>query len=188
MVLVADEFHIFHEIYEKLYPYQREGVAWMWSLFKKRKGGVLGDDMGLGKTFQVIAFLSGLIDADLVKHILIIMPVSLLPNWEREFKKWCPGISVHCFHGSSKKERERNLLRVQRRGQVLLTSYGMILSNIDSLTSLDGEKFVWDYVILDEGHKIKNPTKTTKAVHDLPSKNRIVLTGTPVQNNLRELW
>ncbi|GFR06208.1 DNA excision repair protein ERCC-6-like [Trichonephila clavata] len=188
MIEICEGFFIFHEIYEKLYAYQREGVAWMYELYKKKKGGVLGDDMGLGKTFQVIAFLSGLIDADLVKHILIIMPVSLLPNWEKEFKKWCPGISVTQFHGGSKKERERNLLKVQRRGHVLLTSYGMVLNALGMLSEYDERPFVWDYVILDEGHKIKNPTKTTKAVHALPSRNRLVLTGTPVQNNLLELW
>ncbi|GFY70093.1 DNA excision repair protein ERCC-6-like [Trichonephila inaurata madagascariensis] len=188
MTEVCEGFFIFHEIYEKLYPYQREGVAWMYELYKMKRGGVLGDDMGLGKTFQVIAFLSGLIDADLIKHILIIMPVSLLPNWEKEFKRWCPGISVTQFHGGSKKERERNLLKVQRRGHVLLTSYGMVLNALGMLAEFDNRPFVWDYVILDEGHKIKNPTKTTKAVHALPSRNRLVLTGTPVQNNLLELW
>lgn len=188
MTEICEGFFIFHEIYKKLYPYQREGVAWMYGLYKKEKGGVLGDDMGLGKTFQVIAFLSGLIDADLVKHILIIMPVSLLPNWEKEFKKWCPGISVTQFHGGSKKERERNLLKVQRRGHVMLTSYGIVLNALEMLAEYDGQPFVWDYVILDEGHKIKNPTKTTKAVHAIPSRNRLVLTGTPVQNNLLELW
>ncbi|GIY33841.1 DNA excision repair protein ERCC-6-like [Caerostris extrusa] len=160
----------------------------MWGLFKRRKGGVLGDDMGLGKTFQVIAFLSGLIDADLAKHVLIVMPVSLLPNWGKEFKKWCPGISVSMFHGGTKKERERNLMKVQRRGHVLLTSYGMLLNALESLTNFNDDPFVWDYLILDEGHKIKNPTKTTKAVHAIPSKNRLVLTGTPIQNNLLELW
>ncbi|XP_054724958.1 DNA excision repair protein ERCC-6-like [Uloborus diversus] len=188
MMEVAKGFKVHHSIYKKLYPYQRDGVAWMWQLYNRHKGGVLGDDMGLGKTFQVIAFLSGMIDADLIKNVLIIMPVGLLTNWENEFKKWCPGIMVHCFHGSSKKEKERNLSKVQRRGHVLLTSYGMVVSNIPLLTELDGSRFVWDYVILDEGHKIKNPTKTTKAVHDLPSRNRLVLTGTPIQNNLRELW
>ncbi|GIY80989.1 DNA excision repair protein ERCC-6-like [Caerostris darwini] len=188
MIEVCEGFSIFHEIYEKLYPYQKVGVAWMWGLFKRRKGGVLGDDMGLGKTFQVIAFLSGLIDADLAKHILIVMPVSLLPNWGKEFKKWCPGISVSMFHGGTKKERERNLMKVQRRGHVLLTSYGMLLNALESLTNFNDDPFVWDYLILDEGHKIKNPTKTTKAVHAIPSKNRLVLTGTPIQNNLLELW
>ncbi|GFT56791.1 DNA excision repair protein ERCC-6-like [Nephila pilipes] len=188
MTEICEGFFIFHEIYQKLYPYQREGVAWMYEIFRKKRGGVLGDDMGLGKTFQVIAFLSGLIDADLIKHILIIMPVSLLPNWEKEFKKWCPGISVTQFHGGTKKERERNLLKVQRRGHVLLTSYGMVLNALGILTEYDERPFVWDYVILDEGHKIKNPTKTTKAVHGIPSRNRLVLTGTPIQNNLLELW
>ncbi|KAG0435521.1 hypothetical protein HPB47_018438 [Ixodes persulcatus] len=131
MVEIGNEFYVYEGIEKKLYAYQREGLLWMWGLYLKKRGGVLGDDMGLGKTIQVIAFLSGMFDADLIKSVLLIMPVSLIPNWKKEFQAWAPGI---------------------------------------------------------RGHKIKNPTKTTKAVYELPAKHRLVLTGTAIQNNLRELW
>ncbi|XP_060070138.1 DNA excision repair protein ERCC-6-like [Ylistrum balloti] len=188
MVLVGNEFYLYKDLYNKLYDHQKAGVLWLWSLNKKRKGGILGDDMGLGKTIQVIAFLSGLFDMDKVHSVLIVMPVSLISNWEKEFKKWAPGIRVTLFHGSSKREKERALTKVQRRGGVCLTSYGLVVTSFEQLSQKEGRDFEWDYMILDEGHKIKNPTKTTKGVHAIGAKNRIVLTGTPVQNNLKELW
>ncbi|XP_069136028.1 DNA excision repair protein ERCC-6-like [Argopecten irradians] len=188
MVLVGNEFYLYKDLYNKLYDHQKAGVLWFWSLHKKRKGGILGDDMGLGKTIQMIAFLSGLFDMDKVHAVLIVMPVSLISNWEKEFKKWAPGIRVTLFHGSSKREKERALAKVQRRGGVCLTSYGLVVTSFEQLGQKEGREFQWDYMILDEGHKIKNPTKTTKGVHAIGAKNRIVLTGTPVQNNLKELW
>ncbi|XP_077867759.1 uncharacterized protein LOC100373376 [Saccoglossus kowalevskii] len=191
MALVGDGFSIRKELYEKLYPYQRESILWFWGLHKKKSGGILGDDMGLGKTIQVIAFLSGLFDAERVKSILIVLPATLIINWEREFDKWAPGIRVLTYHGSNKRERERALSKVQRRGGALLSTYGIISNNWQEVATndRDGRDFVWDYVILDEGHKIKNKSnKSSKAVHAIPAKRRIILTGTPIQNNLKELW
>ncbi|XP_021364793.1 DNA excision repair protein ERCC-6-like [Mizuhopecten yessoensis] len=188
MVLVGNGFYLYRDLYNKLYDHQKAGVLWMWGLHKKRKGGILGDDMGLGKTIQVIAFLSGLFDMNKVHAVLIVMPVSLITNWEKEFNKWAPGIRVTLFHGSSKREKERALCKVQRRGGVCLTSYGLVVTSSEQLSQKEGRDFEWDYMILDEGHKIKNPTKTTKGVHAIGAKNRIILTGTPVQNNLKELW
>ncbi|XP_060135423.1 DNA excision repair protein ERCC-6-like [Zootoca vivipara] len=181
---------LYKEIHDKLFEHQKEGVAFLYSLFRDgRKGGILADDMGLGKTIQIIAFLSGMFDADLVRHILLIMPITLVNNWVQEFVKWAPGIRVKVFHGTSRKERRQNLERVQSRKGVLLTSYQMILANWEQLSTLDQQEFVWDYIILDEAHKIKSPSaKTTKSVYGIPAKNRVLLTGTPVQNNLRELW
>ncbi|KAM3827450.1 uncharacterized protein M6D78_014531 [Vipera latastei] len=145
--------------------------------------------MGLGKTIQIIAFLSGMFDAELIRSVLLILPTTLLNNWEKEFAKWTPGLRVKVFHGTNKAERNRYLERIQRRKGILLTTYQMVLNNWQQLSSFGGKEFVWDYIILDEAHKIKTPSaKTTKSVHAIPSKNRILLTGTPVQNNLRELW
>nr|XP_003229740.2 PREDICTED: DNA excision repair protein ERCC-6-like [Anolis carolinensis] len=181
---------ICRELHDKLFEHQKEGVAFLYNLYhKKRQGGILADDMGLGKTIQIIAFLSGMFDAGLVRSVLLIMPVTLVNNWMREFANWVPGIRVKVFHGTSKKEREQNLEQIQRRTGVLLTSYQMVLANWEQLSNLDGQPFVWNYVILDEAHKIKSPSaKTTKSVYGIPAVNRILLTGTPVQNNLRELW
>ncbi|XP_029140482.1 DNA excision repair protein ERCC-6-like [Protobothrops mucrosquamatus] len=145
--------------------------------------------MGLGKTVQIIAFLSGMFDAELIRSVLLVLPTTLLNNWVKEFAKWTPGLRVKVFHGTNKAERNRYLDRIQRRKGVLLTTYQMVLNNWQQLSSFDGKEFVWDYIILDEAHKIKTPSaKTTKSVHAIPSKNRILLTGTPVQNNLKELW
>ncbi|CAN7992983.1 unnamed protein product [Ixodes hexagonus] len=188
MVEIGNDFYLYEGIERKLYAYQKEGLLWMWGLYLKKRGGILGDDMGLGKTIQVIAFLSGMFDADLIKSVLLIMPVSLIPNWKKEFEAWAPGIRVYDYHSGAKKEKERSLARVQNRGGVLLTSYGMVQTSAEVFSAQGGRRFVWCYLILDEGHKIKNPTKTTKAVYELPAKHRLVLTGTAIQNNLRELW
>ncbi|XP_013379638.1 DNA excision repair protein ERCC-6-like [Lingula anatina] len=188
MIHIGKGFYLYKALCNKLYPHQKQGLLWMWSLYQKKKGGILGDDMGLGKTIQVISFLSGMFDSEHVHAVLIVMPVSLILNWEKEFEKWAPGIRVSAFHGSSKRERERALGKVQRRGGVCLTSYGMVVSSWQVLSQKDDREFKWDYVILDEGHKIKNPTKTSKGVRAIPCSNRIILTGTPIQNNLGEMW
>ncbi|XP_041855416.1 DNA excision repair protein ERCC-6-like [Melanotaenia boesemani] len=181
--------NLFRELHDKLYDYQRDGVSFLYGLYRDgRKGGILADDMGLGKTIQVISFLSGMYDNELVKHTLLIMPTSLITNWIKEFAKWTPGMRVKEFHSTSKAERTRSLETVQRRNGVIITTYTMLMNNWQQL-SYRGKEFCWDYVILDEAHKIKNTsTKTTKSAYAIPSKNRILLTGTPVQNNLREMW
>uniref|UniRef100_A0A3P8VUA2 DNA excision repair protein ERCC-6-like n=1 Tax=Cynoglossus semilaevis TaxID=244447 RepID=A0A3P8VUA2_CYNSE len=181
---------LFKELHNKLYDYQRDGVAFLYSLYRDgRKGGILADDMGLGKTIQVISFLSGMYDNELIKHTMLVMPTSLITNWTKEFAKWTPGMRVKEFHGSSKAERTRNLEKVQRRGGVIITTYTMLMNNWQQLSSYNGKEFTWDYMILDEAHKIKsNTTKTAKSASAVPSKNRVLLTGTPVQNNLKEMW
>ncbi|XP_070808107.1 DNA excision repair protein ERCC-6-like [Pituophis catenifer annectens] len=181
---------LYEKMHDKLFDYQREGVAFLYKLYRdRRKGCILADDMGLGKTIQVIAFLCGMFDAELICSVLLILPVTLLNNWVKEFANWTPGLQVKVFHGTNKDERNRSLEQIQRRKGVLLTTYHMVLKSWPQLSSFGGKEFVWDYIILDEAHKIKNPSaKTTKSVYAIPSKNRILLTGTPVQNNLKELW
>ncbi|KAK2838198.1 hypothetical protein Q5P01_015410 [Channa striata] len=163
---------LFKELHDKLYDYQRDGVAFLYSLYRDgRKGGILADDMGLGKTIQVISFLSGMYDNELVKHTLLILPTSLITNWTKEFAKWTPGMRVKEFHGTSKSERARNLEKVQRRGGVVITTYTMLITNWQQLSSYHGKEFTWDYMILDEAHKIKSTsTKTAKSAHAIPSK------------------
>ncbi|XP_071755207.2 DNA excision repair protein ERCC-6-like [Centroberyx gerrardi] len=181
---------LFRELHDKLYEHQRDGVAFLYSLYRDgRKGGILADDMGLGKTIQVISFLSGMYDAELVKHTLLVMPTSLITNWTKEFAKWTPGMRVKEFHGTSKAERTRNLEKIQRRGGVIITTYQMLINNWQLVASYCGQEFKWDYMILDEAHKIKTTsTKTAKSAYAIPARNRVLLTGTPVQNNLREMW
>lgn len=183
-------FMLYKGLYDKLYDHQKDGVAFLYRLFcDGRKGGILADDMGLGKTIQVISFLSGMYDAELANHTLLVMPTSLIKNWVREFAKWTPGMRVKEFHGANKAERNRNLERIQRRGGIIITTYQMLINNYEQLGSYDQREFKWDYVILDEAHKIKtSSTKTAKSAHTIPAKHRVLLTGTPVQNNLREMW
>ncbi|KAL2768558.1 DNA excision repair protein ERCC-6-like isoform b [Daubentonia madagascariensis] len=145
--------------------------------------------MGLGKTVQIIAFLSGMFDASLVNHVLLIMPTNLINTWVKEFVKWTPGMRVKTFHGPSKDERTRNLNRIQQRNGVVITTYQMLINNWQQLSSFNGQEFVWDYVILDEAHKIKtSSTKSAICARAIPASNRLLLTGTPIQNNLQELW
>ncbi|XP_003227847.1 DNA excision repair protein ERCC-6-like [Anolis carolinensis] len=181
---------MYGEMYDKLFEHQREGVAFLYGLYRDgKKGGILADDMGLGKTIQIIAFLSGMFDEEHIKSVLLIVPTTLISNWTKEFASWTPGLRVKVFHGTCIAERNRNLEWIQRRHGILLTTYQMVLNNWQQLASFGNKEFVWDYAILDEAHKIKTPSaKTTKSVHAIPSKNRILLTGTPVQNNLKELW
>ncbi|XP_014678713.1 PREDICTED: DNA excision repair protein ERCC-6-like [Priapulus caudatus] len=103
-------------------------------------------------------------------------------------EKWAPGMRVLAYHGTSKRERERVLDKVQRSGGVILTTYGMLISSWEELGKHRHRPFTWDMVILDEGHKIKNSTKSSKAAHAIPAKLRYVLSGTPLQNDLKELW
>ena len=116
-------------------------------------------------------------------------PNTLLTNWAKEFDKWYQGIDVYKYHEGSIEKRLMSLRAVQRRGGVILSTYGLMQNHGPKMsTNSDDSEFVWDYVILDEAHKIKNPTKTTKAVHAIPAKFRLAVSGTPVQNNLKELF
>ncbi|KFW05213.1 DNA excision repair protein ERCC-6-like, partial [Eurypyga helias] len=157
--------------------HQREGVAFLYRLYREgRPGGILADDMGLGKTVQVIAFLSGMFDAELIRHVLLIMPTTLVSSWLAEFGRWAPGLRIKEFHGTNKTG-------------IVITSYQMLIKNWKQLASSNEQEFLWDYIILDEAHKIKcHSNKTTKCVYAIPAKHRLLLTGTPVQNNLQEMW
>ena len=181
---IGDGLFLTNDVHDKLYQYQREGVKWMWELYRAEHGGILGDDMGLGKTIQTIVYLQALFLMEEISTAMLCMPLSLINNWQEEFKKWAPEIRVELFHGS-KGERERNVKKVIKRGGVILTTYGIIEKNVEFLVNTS---FKWDYLVLDEGHKIKNPTKTSKAMRNVPCHHRLLISGTPIQNNLKELW
>ncbi|RDD46543.1 DNA excision repair protein ERCC-6-like, partial [Trichoplax sp. H2] len=176
------------ELYNHLYDYQRDGVAWLWRIYKDKDGGILADDMGLGKTLQSITFITALSNEKKRAAIIIVVPLSLMENWEAEFKKWNPQIRVGKFHGSNKQARDITKNNIQNRGGILLTTYGLIAASNSLSKDKYGHVFVWDVILLDEGHKIKNSTKTSKMLREIRSRRRIVLTGTPIQNNLKELW
>lgn len=169
-------------LYEKLYGYQKEGVKWLWKVHNtKPTGGVLCDDMGLGKTIQVSTFLVGLMRGNVIKRALIVVPLSVIHQWKCELKKWAPGVSVEIYH----RECDSGTRIFSKRG-IWITTYGMVLRRTEQLTNTE---IAWDYVILDEGHTIKNyNAQISQRVRLLNSRRRLVMTGTPITNNLRELW
>ncbi|XP_010444319.1 PREDICTED: protein CHROMATIN REMODELING 24-like [Camelina sativa] len=179
-----------------LYPHQREGLKWLWSLHTQEKGGILGDDMGLGKTMQICSFLAGLFNSKLIKRALVVAPKTLLPHWMKELATVGLSRMTREYYGTSTKAREYDLHHVLQGKGVLLTTYDIVRNNTKALqgddhyTDEDDEDGIkWDYMILDEGHLIKNPnTQRAKSLLEIPSSHRIIISGTPIQNNLKELW
>eukprot|EP00927_Polykrikos_kofoidii_P064604 TRINITY_DN5999_c0_g1_i2.p1 TRINITY_DN5999_c0_g1~~TRINITY_DN5999_c0_g1_i2.p1 ORF type:complete len:1235 (+),score=293.63 TRINITY_DN5999_c0_g1_i2:388-3705(+) len=220
-------------VYDKLFGYQRVGVAWMWNLFYKRFGGLLADEMGLGKTVQVAAFLACLKLAQQASRFLIVVPVTLIEQWKRELKAWGAfqgqGLAVHVLHGTVH-ERHQAFRGLARDGGALIVSYDMLRNHMGCLRSAslhraalmrkgkrkrkqkrgcrdddspseedfelppvppeeEGKDVPWDVVIVDEAHQIKNPSCVVgKDLRKLYSLSRFLLTGTPLQNNLTDLW
>lgn len=166
-----------------LRDYQKTGLDWLAFLNQFRLGGILADDMGLGKTIQVIALLSYLKQKNqLTKPSLIVVPLTVLFNWESELKRFAPGLSVLVYQGQ-KAEREK-LLKQFSKVQVVLVSYGILLQDQSMLQNVE-----WEYVVVDESQKIKNPqTKTYQTVEGLKSAYRLCLTGTPIENSVTDLW
>ncbi|TFK26333.1 hypothetical protein FA15DRAFT_667636 [Coprinopsis marcescibilis] len=169
-----------------LRPYQQSGMEWLASLHTNNLNGILADEMGLGKTIQTIALLAHLAcDHGIWGPHLIIVPTSVLLNWEMEFKKFLPGFKVLSYHGSTKRRKElRQGWMDKHHFNVCITSY--------TLASKDQHIFkrkAWYYMILDEAHMIKNfRSQRWSILLMFRSFRRLLLTGTPLQNNLTELW
>jgi len=181
----ASELQISEKISRKLYTHQFVGVQWLHKLYRNNmKGGILADDMGLGKTVQIVAFVSSMMRQKKINHVLLVLPKSLVSNWQEEFDKWAPEVVVLLYCSGTDNQMKNALRNAKRQQSVLVTTYGICQSRGEAILS----NFKWDYTILDEGHRIKNPSKTTKALHSIPSHNRIILTGTPLQNKLIDLW
>ncbi|KAJ7025859.1 SNF2 family N-terminal domain-containing protein [Mycena alexandri] len=169
-----------------LRPYQQSGLEWLASLHLNNLNGILADEMGLGKTIQTIALLAHLAcDRGIWGPHLIIVPTSVLLNWEMEFKKFLPGFKVLSYHGSAKRRKDlRQGWNERHHFNVCITSY--------TLASRDAVIFKrkpWYYMILDEAHMIKNfKSQRWNTLLMFRSFRRLLLTGTPLQNNLTELW
>ncbi|KXZ56757.1 hypothetical protein GPECTOR_1g682 [Gonium pectorale] len=179
-------------IAKKLYPHQVQGVKWLWSLFEMQQGGILGDDMGLGKTMQCSAFLAGLFSCRLIKRAIIVAPKTLLPHWTKELSVCGLRQLTREFFGSSESERGSALRSVVQGRGVLVTTYGMVQHNAAQLAGPKygsaSEDFGWDVMLLDEGHKIKNPKmKLVEELKKLPTRINVIISGTPIQNNLMEM-
>ena len=166
--------------------YQVAGLNWLVSLHENGISGILADEMGLGKTLQSIAFLGYLRHVcDITGPHLIVVPKSTLDNWNREFTMWTPEVNVLILQGA-KDERHQliNDRLIDEKFDVCITSYEMILREKAHL-----KKFAWEYIIIDEAHRIKNEESSLAQIIRLfTSRNRLLITGTPLQNNLHELW
>ncbi|KAF2276727.1 uncharacterized protein EI97DRAFT_417712 [Westerdykella ornata] len=166
--------------------YQIAGLNWLISLHENGISGILADEMGLGKTLQTISFLGYLrFIGGITGPHLVAVPKSTLDNWAREFKKWIPEIDVLVLQGN--KEERAQLIQdrlVDEKFDVCITSYEMILREKSYL-----KKFAWEYIIIDEAHRIKNEESSlAQIIRVFNSRNRLLITGTPLQNNLHELW
>nr|CCC91516.1 putative DNA excision repair protein [Trypanosoma congolense IL3000] len=174
-------------LYQRLLEHQREGLAWLLNLHMQRMGGILGDDMGLGKTVQVAAMLNALHHSNqLHGPCLIVAPVTVLRQWVVEMHRWAPYMRTCVMHVSSASGMSRDELIASVKGTpaVLLTTYSAVREHCCLLHSA-----CFQYIVLDEGHKISNPEATvTIAVKSFPTPHRLILSGTPVQNTLKELW
>lgn len=166
--------------------YQVSGLNWLISLHENGISGILADEMGLGKTLQTISFLGYLrfLQGITGPH-LIAVPKSTLDNWKREFSKWIPEINILVLQGAKDERHELiNERLIDEKFDVCITSYEMILREKTHL-----KKFAWEYIIIDEAHRIKNEESSLAQIIRLfNSRNRLLITGTPLQNNLHELW
>jgi non-specific serine/threonine protein kinase len=163
-----------------LRPYQVTGYQWMQVLDEISWGGCLADDMGLGKTLQAITFLAYVKQKYGNVTSLIICPTSLIFNWESEIQKFAPSLNFHIFYGLDRTFDDDHF----NEYDIIITSYGIVRNDIERLM-----KFDWEYVILDESQAIKNPDAiSTKAVQLLKSRNKFILSGTPLQNNTYDIY
>jgi SNF2 family DNA or RNA helicase len=164
----------------ELRPYQKAGFNWMNFLNAYKFGGCLADDMGLGKTVQTLALILGMKELGETTPSLLVMPTSLLYNWELEAAKFTPDLQVFSYTGTN---RIKDVAQFHAY-DIILTSYGITRLDIDILT-----EYNFNYIILDESQAIKNPNSNiSKCVKKLNSRNRLILTGTPLENSTLDLW
>lgn len=179
-------------VFGTMRQYQIEGLNWIINLSNKGINGILADEMGLGKTLQTISMLGYLKEYKNISgpHIVIV-PKSTLSNWMAEFKRWCPSLRTLKFHGN-KDERNQIMQDVlcagvsekNRKFDVCITTFEMCCREKGALG-----KFAWRYLVIDEAHRIKNEaSQFSKVVRTFDTEHRLLLTGTPLQNNLHELW
>ncbi|CAI7884901.1 unnamed protein product, partial [Closterium sp. NIES-53] len=228
-VILEGGLRIPGSVYNKLFEYQRTGVKWLWELHCQEVGGILGDEMGLGKTVQVAAFLASLLRSGLYRPSLLVCPVTLLRQWQREVRIWCPELNPVILHDSgggacivppilASMDKWRKALESAvgvtlpkkplleshpdspltalalvpipaasgsaRGNSLVITTYEQVRLRRELFLAVD-----WGYAILDEGHRIRNPdADTTIACKQLRTPHRLLLSGSPIQNRLDELW
>ncbi|XP_068423925.1 lymphoid-specific helicase [Clinocottus analis] len=167
--------------------YQIEGTEWLRMLWENGINGILADEMGLGKTIQCIAHIAMMIEKKVMGPFLVVAPLSTVPNWINEFKRFTPEVSVLLYHGPQRAK----LLKQIRRPQGALSMCPVVITSFE-IAMIDRkflQRFQWKYLIVDEGHRIKNLNcRLVRELKTLPTDNKLLLTGTPLQNNLAELW
>lgn len=169
-----------------LREYQVQGLNWMIQLYENKLSGILADEMGLGKTLQSIAFLGHLrYTCGVNGPFIVVVPKSTLDNWRREFAKWTPEVDVLVLQGDKNERQEIIQKRLLTSDfDVCITSFEMVIREKSKLS-----KIKWEYIIVDEAHRIKNEESSLSQIIRLfYSRNRLLITGTPLQNNLHELW
>jgi len=170
----------------KLRPYQKRGLVWLNSMTDLGFGVCLADDMGLGKTIQVIAWLlhRKKLSTTHSHPVLVICPTSVLGNWQREIERFSPGLPVIRHHGLDRAHSKKSLEKSFSPHSVVLTTYSLARRDRELLSQIE-----WGGVILDEAQNIKNPfSQQARATRQFKARNRIALTGTPIENRLSELW
>ncbi|KAK6537587.1 hypothetical protein TWF694_011767 [Orbilia ellipsospora] len=172
--------------------YQLEGLEWMASLFENGLNGILADEMGLGKTLQTISLFAFLREMGVNGPFLVAAPLSTLSNWVDEFAKFTPDIPTVLYHGNPQERENLRNTRLKTKDHrnvspkfpIVCTSYEIIMNDRKYLAAYD-----WKYIVVDEGHRLKNfNCRLVRELEKYPSANRLLLTGTPLQNNLVELW
>ncbi|KAK0423008.1 hypothetical protein QR680_007922 [Steinernema hermaphroditum] len=171
-----------------LHPYQQIGLNWMMMMDRLGLSGILADEMGLGKTIQVIAFLTHLKETRAEGPHLIIVPSSTIENWMGEIAKWSPTLRVETYYGSQAERSEiaSRAKKIRKEADVLLTTYNMVCSKPEDRKFF--KKFSINYIVYDEGHMLKScATARYQTLMKIRGKRKLLLTGTPLQNNLCEL-
>lgn len=175
-----DVYAVPQKINAQLRDYQKAGFNWMCLLDEMQWGGCLADDMGLGKTLQTISFIQYLTDKYPGETHLVVCPTSLMYNWEQELKKFAPQLSYSIYHGIARKMDAKDW----KKKNIIISSYGTIRSDAEQLAG-----FKFGYIILDESHVIKNSASlATKVMQYLNARNKLILSGTPIQNNTFDLY
>lgn len=169
----------------QLKEYQLKGLQWMVSLYNNKLNGILADEMGLGKTIQSISLVTYLIEKKNEDKFLVIVPLSTITNWTLEFEKWAPSVKVIVYKGSPQQRKDMQFEVRTGNFQVMLTTYEYIIRERPLLS-----RFYYSHMIIDEGHRMKNANSKLSITlrQYYKTKNRLILTGTPLQNNLPELW
>ncbi|WP_329429312.1 DEAD/DEAH box helicase [Streptosporangium sp. NBC_01495] len=166
-----------------LRPYQERGLSWLSFLSGLGLGGVLADDMGLGKTISTLSLLLSERETGTPAPTLLVCPMSLIGNWQKEASRFAPSLRVHVHHGGTRR-RDEELAAAVREADLVVTTYGTALRDLGALAGLR-----WERVVCDEAQAIKNSSaQQSRAVRSIPARTRLALTGTPVENHLAELW